>query len=395
MKENLLAKFNDFFGEGAEPRIFFAPGRVNLIGEHTDYNGGFVFPAALTIGTYMVVRPRRDGVYRFRSMDFDVAVDVTLDQLVNEPSHDWVNYPKGVLSQLLKQPGLSPANLSGADVLYKGTIPNGAGLSSSASIELVTALAFSTLAGANLSMIDLVKLSQRAENVFVGVNCGIMDQFAVGMGKKNHAVMLNCDTLDYDYVPIEIDEYQLVIINTNKRRTLADSKYNERRQECEQGLEEIQAHLPSVQSLGDVKEEQLPEVEAWISNPTVLQRVRHVVTENSRVLKASEALNQGDLIRFGDYMKQSHVSLRDDYEVTGHELDSLFDIAKEIPGCIGTRMTGAGFGGCNVSLVRKVVLADFKDIVTKQYHERTGLVPHFYVCDIGDGTRELTGVEVG
>jgi galactokinase len=392
--DTMKLKFIELFGEGANPRIFFAPGRVNLIGEHTDYNGGYVFPAALTIGTYMVLRPREDGLFRFRSLDFELEVDVTLDGLVNDPAHDWVNYPKGVLSQLLQQPNITANTLRGADVLYKGTIPNGAGLSSSASIELVTAFAFKELAEAELSMMELVKLSQRAENQFIGVNCGIMDQFAVGMGKKNHAVMLNCDALTYDYAPIELGEYQLVIINTNKRRTLADSKYNERRQECEEGLKQIQAKLPHVKTLGDINEADWSETAALISDPIVRQRVKHVVTENNRVLKALEALNEGDLIRFGEYMKESHISLRDDYEVTGTELDTIFDIAKAIPGCIGTRMTGAGFGGCNVSLVRKVVLADFKNIVTEQYHEKTGLVPHFYVCDIGDGTKEITEAEV-
>lgn len=384
--------FRQFFGNVEGVRYFFAPGRVNLIGEHTDYNGGYVFPAALTFGTYAAVAPRQDGVYRFRSLQFEAQVDCPRAEIVYRKEDDWANYSKGVLAQLIElheTAGHQLEDYAGADLVFWGNVPNGAGLSSSASIELVTALALSTLAGQQWPMLELVKLSQRAENRFVGVNCGIMDQFAVGMGKQGHAMMLKCDTLDYAHVPLDIEGYKLIITNTNKRRGLADSKYNERRQQCEDGLEAIRSELPQLTSLGELSVPAWEQVKHLITVPVIANRVEHVIREDDRVLRAKSSLAEGDLETFGTLMKQSHESLRDLYEVTGVELDTLYAVAKEIEGCIGTRMTGAGFGGCNVSLVREDAVDTFHRVVSEQYTARTGLVPSFYVCDIGDGAKEI------
>ncbi|XJZ26766.1 galactokinase [Bacillota bacterium Lsc_1132] len=391
-QQQLIAQFKTECGYAENIRLFFAPGRVNLIGEHTDYNGGYVFPAALTFGTWAVVSPRQDGIYCFRSANFPgQAVECSVKEGISyKQEDDWANYPKGVLKELLELDGGAKASLyTGADVLFYGNIPNGAGLSSSASIELVTGLALSKLAGIGVEMLELVKIGQRAENRFVGVNCGIMDQFTVGMGKEGHAIKLDCDTLEFEYVPVQIDGYKLVITNTNKRRGLADSKYNERRSECEQGLSIIQQQLPEVHCLGDVSYNEWVNVKSSIENEVIRRRVLHVVTEDDRVLQATKSLQENDLITFGDLMKKSHESLRDLYEVTGTELDTLFEEAAKIDGCIGTRMTGAGFGGCNVSLVKEEAVETFKQQVAENYRAKTGLEPDFYICEIGDGTKEI------
>lgn len=387
----LAILFQEAFGYRKGIRLFFAPGRVNLIGEHTDYNGGYVFPAALTYGTWAAAVPREDGIYRFRSANFSSGADIMAADITYREEDDWVNYPKGMLQELIQFS--SPGHFKGADIIFYGNIPNGAGLSSSASIELVTGLALSKLAGLNIEMMELVKMGQYAENRFVGVNCGIMDQFAVGMGKKDHAIALKCDTLSYHYVPVNIEGYKMVITNTNKRRGLADSKYNERRRECEEGLRLLQAELPNIRSLGDVTLTEWELTRHVITDPVIVRRVEHVVTENERVLKAMKALEDNDLSTFGRLMKESHLSLRDLYEVTGEELDALFEEASKIGGCIGTRMTGAGFGGCNVSLVKEEAMKEFQESVAENYQARTGLKPTFYVCDIGDGAKEIPILE--
>jgi galactokinase len=382
-----IDKFIELYGKSTEDiRIFFAPGRVNLIGEHTDYNGGNVFPAALSYGIWVYARKRDDHMLHLRSLDFDTVVECDLRNLQYKKEHDWANYPKGVVHELI-QLGVQ---LKGVELLFYGNIPNGAGLSSSASIELVTAIAIQSLFDLPLNMIELVKLSQRAENNFVGVNCGIMDQFAVGMGKEDHAIFLNCQTMQYEHVPMDIEGFRLVIANTNKRRGLADSKYNERRNECEQGVKLLQQWLPSITSLGDVSLGDWELYKGKIENETIRNRVTHVIEENHRVLEAIRVINQQDTEKFGQLMLQSHHSLRDLYEVTGAELDTLFDIARQVPGCIGTRMTGAGFGGCTVSIVREDKLEEFKRIVHEQYEELIGYAPSIYVCDIGSGAREIT-----
>ncbi len=375
-----------FVGAGGGPfRIFFAPGRVNLIGEHTDYTGGFVFPAALDCGTWLAVRPRTDGRFRFFSTGFDNRVESGGDELAYRPKDGWSNYPKGVIWQLKKQ-GVNPP---GCDLIYHGNIPNGAGLSSSASITMVTAYALCALAGAGLSRIELAKLAQRVENDYLGVNCGIMDQFAVGMGKADHAMLLRCQTLEYEYVPLELGDYRLVIINSNKRRELAESRYNQRRSECEEGFRLVQAHLPHRAGLGSVCVSEWESVRHHIPDGTIRNRLEHVVRENDRVRRSAEALAQGDLRQFGQYMNQSHASLRDLYEVTGSELDALVAAAQAVEGCIGARMTGAGFGGCTVNLVHREQVDEFVRRVTARYESETGLTPAFYFSAIGDGVREI------
>lgn len=387
--KELRGKFAESFGYEAGVRTFFAPGRVNFIGEHTDYNGGYVLPAALTFGTWAAVSRRDDGVYRFRSTNFEMQLECGVHELVYKKEDDWANYPKGVLHELIQLAGTeSSKHYHGADILYHGNIPNGAGLSSSASIELVTGLALSKLAGFNIRMIELVKLAQRAENNFVGVNCGIMDQFAVGMGKEGQALALKCDTLEYRYIPVNCDGYKIIITNTNKRRGLADSKYNERRSECEQGLEMIKKVMPHVQALGDLRSDEWEKVRHVIKDHVIRRRVEHVITENERVLAAMKVLEANDLKEFGELMIASHESLRDLYEVTGIELDTIFEEASKIDGCIGTCMTGAGFGGCTVSLVKEGAIDMFKENVAENYTVKTGLVPAFYICEIGGGAKE-------
>ncbi|WP_418304067.1 galactokinase [Novibacillus thermophilus] len=375
-------------GHRDDIRVFFAPGRVNLIGEHTDYTGGYVFPAALTLGTWAAVRPRQDGIYRLASVQFGGVVECGVHDIAYRREDGWANYPKGVLDELVRR--LGAGVFSGADILYDGNIPNGAGLSSSASIELVTAVAVTTIASVHISMMELVKLAQRAESEFVGVNCGIMDQFAVGMGKKGRAMLLKCDTLEYEYVPFDAADLQLIITNTNKRRGLADSQYNTRRRECEEGLMQVQQVLPHVKSLGRLRYREWERIRDKIPPGAVRDRVEHVTGENARVLAAVESLKQNDFETFGHLMKESHASLRDLFDVTGKELDALYEAACRVDGCMGTRMTGAGFGGCTVSLVREDSVDRFKEQVADVYTERTGLTPTFYTCDIGGGAREIT-----
>lgn len=390
---NLKLFIERFGGSGQDVRVFFAPGRINLIGEHTDYTGGYVFPAAINLGIWAYIRPRTDRIVRMQSMNFEQQIECELDSLRYEVSHDWANYVKGVLFYLLEE-GLE---LTGADLLVEGNIPNGAGLSSSAVLEMVTAVAFNGLSQTNngsdadaMQMIDLVQLAHKSENEFIGVKCGIMDQFAVGMGKKDHAIFLNCRTLEYERIPLKVEGYKLVITHTNKRRGLADSKYNERRSESEQGWESIRQNFPDKSELGQVTVEEWESVPDQVQVATVRQRVEHVVRENDRVKKARNALKEGDLQTFGQLMLASHESLRDLYEVTGAELDTLFDIARQVDGCIGTRMTGAGFGGCTVSIVRKEAVEAFKQIVEQQYTKQIGHEPTCFVCDISDGVKEIT-----
>lgn len=382
--EALKKSFKDLYQKEAEA-LFFSPGRVNLIGEHTDYNGGYVFPCALNFGTYLLVRKNNEKLVRFASTNMDLKVDLSLDKLGElQPDGAWVNYPLGVIDQFAKK----GTKVEGMDLLYSGNIPNGAGLSSSASIELVTSVLINDLFGGKLAMMDMVKLSQDAENQFVGVNCGIMDQFAVGMGKENHALALKCDTLKWEAVPLKLDGYKIVISNTNKRRGLADSKYNERRSECEQALADMNTE-GGFETLSDISFDRFNDLHSKLSKEVLLRRARHVITENQRVLDAMKALEQNNLAEFGQLMNASHVSLRDDYEVTGAELDALVEEAWRIDGVVGSRMTGAGFGGCTVSIVKEAAVDRFIAEVGPAYEKRTGLKPEFYIADVGDGARRL------
>jgi galactokinase len=380
----LKSDFEKLYGKPADA-LFFSPGRVNLIGEHTDYNGGYVFPCALSYGTYLLVRKNNSRLLRFASANLDERSDVSVDNISQPLDGDvWINYPLGVMDQFKKK-GI---NIEGLDLLYSGNIPNGAGLSSSASIELVTAVMINDLFGGNLPMMEMVKMSQGAENQFVGVNCGIMDQFAVGMGKKDHALALKCDTLEWRAIPLNLDGYKIIISNTNKRRGLADSKYNERRSECEQALKELNEE-GRFQTLSDIDLDTFNQISDRLSSDVLFRRARHVITENQRVLDAMKALENDDIQKFGQLMNASHVSLRDDYEVTGPELDTLVEEAWKTEGVIGSRMTGAGFGGCTVSLVKQDKVDNFINQVGPAYEKRTGLKPLFYIADVGDGARRL------
>lgn len=384
MKAALTKTFIDLFGGDETIKYYFAPGRVNLIGEHTDYNGGHVFPCALTIGTYMVVRQRADRKLRFYSENFKALgiIESDLDSLVPDEKADWTNYPKGVM-WAFEQKGYKVS--TGFDILLYGNIPNGSGLSSSASVELVTGVMLRDMFGYDdLTMIDLAKIGQFSENQFNGVNCGIMDQFAIAMGKKNQAIFLDTADLSYTYAPIQLEGARIVIACSNKKRGLGDSKYNERRSECEEALADIQK-VKDIQSLGELTEEEFEAVKTAIKRPVCVRRAKHAVYENQRTIKAVEALNHNDIGAFGKLMNASHMSLRDDYEVTGIELDTLVEEAWKCDGVIGSRMTGAGFGGCTVSIVKDEAIDDFIKNVGEAYKKRIGYAADFYVVEIGDG----------
>lgn len=377
--------FQKYGNRDNRPVLFFSPGRVNLIGEHTDYNGGFVFPCALNYGTYLLIRTTGNKTLKFSTLNFDEDSSIQLNGLFSNTGKKWINYPLGVINEFLKK----GTTLTGLELLYYGDVPNGAGLSSSASIEMVTAVALNDLFSAGIGTLEMVKMSQRAENEFVGMNCGIMDQFAVGYGKKDHAIFLNCDTLDFENVPVKLGNYSLIITNTNKRRGLTDSKYNERRAECEKAVEQLQAYRP-VRNLSELTVEEIPRLGTYVKDPAILRRARHVISENGRVLEAVEVLKHNNIERFGELMNQSHDSLKDDYEVTGNELDTLVYEGRKIKGVIGTRMTGAGFGGCTVSLVKKEYVGEFIADLSVIYQKKTGLVPDFYKPSIENGAGRIS-----
>lgn len=368
-------------------RQFFAPGRINLIGEHIDYSGGHVFPCAITYGTTLWVKSREDNLLRFFSKNFEDlgVIEVDLNHIVYDENDDWTNYPKGVIA-ILKEKGYDINH--GLDLVYEGNIPNGAGLSSSASIEVVTGLMLNEVFNLGLDMVEIVKVSQQAENQFVGVNCGIMDQFAVGMGSENHAILLNTDTLDYQLVPVELGDKSIVIMNTNKRRGLADSQYNLRRQQCEEALKLIQQEK-DINELCDLSVEELESLKHLLTDEEMYRRAYHAVSENERTLKAAKVLQEGDLKTFGELMNQSHISLRDDYEVTGVELDTLVEAAWNHEGTVGARVTGAGFGGCAIAIVENSHLDDFIEDVSKKYQEKIGYKADFYVASVGQGAYEV------
>ncbi|PFP31363.1 galactokinase [Bacillus sp. AFS073361] len=368
-------------------QAFFAPGRINLIGEHTDYNGGHVFPCAITYGTYAVARKREDKVIRLYSTNFPEKgiIEFNLSELDYEKEHNWANYPKGMVRYILEAGYEIQA---GFDCVIEGNIPNGAGLSSSASIELLTGVLVNGLFNLEIPRLDLIKIGKRVENEFIGVNSGIMDQFAIGMGKKDAGILLDCQTLKYEYAPIHLEDYKILIMNTNKRRELADSKYNERRGECEEALAQLQQKLP-IEALGQLSEAEFDENQYLITNETVRKRAKHAVYENMRTIKALEELKLGNLEAFGQLVNQSHVSLRDDYEVTGVELDSLVEAAWKQPGVLGARMTGAGFGGCAIAIVRNGEVDNFIENVGAAYLDKIGYEAEFYAASIGDGAKEI------
>ncbi|MDE5611001.1 MAG: galactokinase [Odoribacter sp.] len=380
--QELEHRFEEIYGRKAE-HAFFAPGRVNLIGEHTDYNGGLVFPCALSFGTYLLAAKRQDQKTHFDSINMKFSATTDASAFVNKPV-EWIKYPLGVMKEFADR-GL---DVWGYDLLYYGNIPNGAGLSSSASIEVVTAVMLNELTGAGLDMVELVKISQKAENVYVGVNCGIMDQFAVGMGKKNHAIALDCASLKYNYVPLDMKGYKLVIANTNKKRGLADSKYNERRSECDVAVTAISG-THKIDFLCQLDEKEFEACGSCIQDNTVFRRARHAVTENQRVIKAIDALKTGNLQTFGQLMNASHKSLKEDYEVTGIELDTLAEEGQHLEGVLGSRMTGAGFGGCTVTLVAEDKVDNYIRKVGELYKSKVNLEATFYIADVGEGARKL------
>ena len=383
MKEQIKAKFEELFGSEGDVKVYFAPGRVNLIGEHTDYNGGHVFPCALTMGTYAVARKRDDNKLRLYSMNFENLgiLESTIDDLKYKKEEDWINYPKSMI-WVMKEEGFNID--TGFDILYNGTIPNGAGLSSSASIEVLTGFVLKDLFNLDVDMVKLALLGQKAENKYIGVNCGIMDQFIIANGKKDCAIFLDTATLEYEYAPVKLENEKIVIMNTNKKRGLGDSKYNERRAECEKALEELQDKL-NIKSLGELTEEEFEANKDLIKDENRQKRAKHAVYENQRTIKAVKALQENNLELLGKLMVASHDSLRDDYEVTGIELDTLVAESLKQDGVVGARMTGAGFGGCAVSIVKADKVENFVKNVGKAYKEKIGYDADFYVVEIGDG----------
>lgn len=389
MKKALNETFEELFGAGGEIRAYFAPGRVNLIGEHTDYNGGHVFPCALTIGTYGLARKREDKKLRFYSMNFpeDGVIESSLEDLKPAEEAGWTNYPKGVMWAFEARGHKLPW---GVDFLVYGDIPNGSGLSSSASLEILTGWMLKDIHGIeSLSGQELAVIGQYAENHFNGMNCGIMDQFASAMGKKDSAIFLDTSTLEFEYAPVVLPDARIVITNSKVKHSLVGSAYNDRRNESEQALKDLQK-VVHIETLGDLTEEAFEEHKMAIKDPVCRKRAKHAVYENQRTIKAYNALKANDLEAFGKYMNASHISLRDDYEVSCDEIDILVDLAWQIPGVIGSRMTGGGFGGCTVSIVKNDAVDDFIEKVGEGYQARTGHRAEFYVVDVGEGAHRLS-----
>lgn len=388
MTEKLMETFQNLFGADGDIRTYFAPGRVNLIGEHTDYNGGHVFPCALTLGTYAVARKRDDRVLRFYSENFASlgVIETSLDDLVPDEKADWTNYPKGVMWTFEKRGYKLP---QGLDIAIYGDIPNGSGLSSSASLEVLTGIVLKDMFGFDeITMPEIAQIGQYSENNFNGCNCGIMDQFASAMGKKDNAIFLDTNTLEYEYAPVVLPDAKIVITNSKVKHSLVDSAYNDRRNECETALKELQT-VVDIKGLGDLSEEEFEKYKDAIKDPVRQKRAHHAVYENQRTIQAVAALNAGDVEKFGKLMNASHVSLRDDYEVSCEEIDVLVDLAWETEGVIGSRITGGGFGGCTVSIVKNDAVDHFIDKLGKAYKEKTGHEAEFYVVEIGDGAKEI------
>mgnify|MGYP001067919513 CR=1 FL=1 len=387
IKEMLLDKFAELFGDTDGVKVYFAPGRVNLIGEHTDYNGGHVFPCALTIGTYAAARKRTDKKLRFYSTNFGEmgVIESDVDDLKASKEAGWTNYPKGVMWAFSLR-GMQMD--SGLDMIIYGNIPNGSGLSSSASLEVLTGYLLRDLYGFSVTNVELAQIGQYSENNFNGCNCGIMDQFASAMGKKDNAIFLNTADLSFEYAPLVLEGAKIIVTNSKVKHSLVDSKYNERRSECEQALKELRT-VVDINGLGDLTEEQFEANQSAIKDDVRRKRAKHAVCENQRTLRAVEALKNSELDLFGRLMNESHISLRDDYEVSCEEIDVLVEEAWKVDGVIGSRITGGGFGGCTVSLVKDEAVAEFQHKVGAAYEKRFGIQADFYVVEIGDGPRTL------
>ena len=389
MTEKLMETFQNLFGADGDIRTYFAPGRVNLIGEHTDYNGGHVFPCALTLGTYAVARKRDDRVLRFYSENFASlgVIETSLDDLVPDEKADWTNYPKGVMWTFEKRGYKLP---QGMDIAIYGDIPNGSGLSSSASLEVLTGIVLKDMFGFDeITMPEIAQIGQYSENNFNGCNCGIMDQFASAMGKKDNAIFLDTNTLEYEYAPVVLPDAKIVITNSKVKHSLVDSAYNDRRSECETALEELKSEMPIV-TLGDLTEAEVEAHKDTIKDPVRQLRAKHAVYENQRTIRAVAALKANNIEEFGKLMNESHISLKNDYEVSCEEIDILVDLAWEIPGVIGSRITGGGFGGCTVSIVKNDAVDTFIEKVGNGYKEQTGNTAEFYVVEVGDGAHRLS-----
>ena len=389
MTEKLMETFQNLFGADGDIRTYFAPGRVNLIGEHTDYNGGHVFPCALTLGTYAVARKRDDRVLRFYSENFASlgVIETSLDDLVPDEKADWTNYPKGVMWTFEKRGYKLP---QGMDIAIYGDIPNGSGLSSSASLEVLTGIVLKDMFGFDeITMPEIAQIGQYSENNFNGCNCGIMDQFASAMGKKDNAILHDTNTLEYEYAPVVLPDTKIVITNSKVKHSLVDSAYNDRRSECETALEELKSEMPIV-TLGDLTEAEFEAHKDTIKDPVRQLRAKHAVYENQRTIRAVAALKANNIEEFGKLMNESHISLKNDYEVSCEEIDILVDLAWEIPGVIGSRITGGGFGGCTVSIVKNDAVDTFIEKVGNGYKEQTGNTAEFYVVEVGDGAHRLS-----
>ncbi len=387
MKELVLKKFEELFGDTTDVNVYFAPGRVNMIGEHTDYNGGHVFPCALTIGTYAAARKRTDDRLCFYSMNFEKlgVIESSITDLKPEKEAHWTNYPKGVMWAFEKRGFKMPCGL---DIVLNGNIPNGSGLSSSASLEVLTGYLLRDLFGFDVTNVDLALIGQYSENNFNGMNCGIMDQFASAMGKKDNAIFLDTADLSFEYAPLVLEGAKIIVTNSKVKHSLVDSEYNVRRSECEKALEELQSVI-GINTLGDLSEEQFEQYKAAIKDDVRVRRAKHAVYENQRTVRAVEALKKNDLTLFGRLMNESHVSLRDDYQVSCDEIDVLVEEAWKVPGVIGSRITGGGFGGCTVSIVKEEAVEAFREKVGAAYRERVGKEADFYVVEIGDGPSKL------
>ena len=387
MKELVLEKFEELFGDTTDVNVYFAPGRVNMIGEHTDYNGGHVFPCALTIGTYAAARKRTDDRLCFYSMNFEKlgVIESSITDLKPEKEAHWTNYPKGVMWAFEKRGFKMPCGL---DIVLNGNIPNGSGLSSSASLEVLTGYLLRDLFGFDVTNVDLALIGQYSENNFNGMNCGIMDQFASAMGKKDNAIFLDTADLSFEYAPLVLEGAKIIVTNSKVKHSLVDSEYNVRRSECEKALEELQSVI-GINTLGDLSEEQFEQYKAAIKDDVRVRRAKHAVYENQRTVRAVEALKKNDLTLFGRLMNESHVSLRDDYQVSCDEIDVLVEEAWKVPGVIGSRITGGGFGGCTVSIVKEEAVEAFREKVGAAYRERVGKEADFYVVEIGDGPSKL------
>ena len=384
--KELKQSFAKAYGKEATA-VYFSPGRVNLIGEHTDYNGGSVFPCALSFGTYLLLAPNGTQTMRFKSLNMPEVVEVPVDKMTEPlPGKSWVNYPMGCFAWYVRQGHKFD---QGLDVLIWGNVPAGAGLSSSAALEVVAAFAANDYLGLNYNHTDFAKIGQLAEHEFAGVNCGIMDQFASSWGKKDHAIHLNCDTLEFEHVPVKLNGIKVVIANTHSPHHLDSGAYNDRVAQCQLALEQLRKVKPELKNLAELTEAEFEKIENAITDPVAHKRARHVVGEVQRTSDAVKALKAGDIEKFGKLMNASHVSLRDDYEVTGLQLDTMAEEAWKVPGVLGSRMTGGGFGGCTVSLVKDEAIELFKKQVGENYERITGIKPEFYVAEISDGARRL------